>query len=119
MKPATYGPVYALGLYPKLAELFREYGYALAIHGSVSSDFDLIAVPWVEHAADPDNVIEAVTKKFAIELPDDGKPTPKPHSRVAYKVHLSFADCALDISFTTRTNKYWCAPTVTPDVTTK
>jgi hypothetical protein len=102
MKAANYGPVYALGLYPKLAELFREHGYALAIHGSCAADFDLIAVPWVEHAANPDHVIEAVTKKFAIELPDEGKPTTKPHSRIAYKVHLSFADCALDISFTAR-----------------
>ena len=102
MKDANYGPVYALGLYPKLATLFREHGYALAIHGSVAADFDLIAVPWVEHAANPDHVIEAVVKKFAIEMPENHRPVPKPHNRVAYKVHLSFADCALDISFTPR-----------------
>jgi len=27
MKPANNGPFYAAGLYPKLAEVFREHGY--------------------------------------------------------------------------------------------
>src|SRR5271154_4799160 len=45
VKPANNGPFYAAGLYPKLAEVFRSHGYALAVHGSLASDFDLVAVP--------------------------------------------------------------------------
>lgn len=48
MKPANNAPFYAAGLYPKLADIFRSHGYALAVHGSVGTDFDLIAVPWVK-----------------------------------------------------------------------
>lgn len=107
MQSANNGPFYAAGLYPKLAEVFKAHGYALAVHGSVASDFDLIAVPWVEEAGDPTDVIEACLKKFAFDkIPDQRKPTPKPHSRVAYKLHLSFGDCSLDISFTQRTGIY-------------
>lgn len=108
MKPAGYGPFYAAGLYPKLAEIFRSHGYALAVHGSVSTDFDLIAVPWVEEAGEPADVIAECLSKFAFEkLGDQDRPTPKPHSRCAYTLHLSFGDCRLDISFTPRTGNYW------------
>lgn len=107
MKPANYGPFYAAGLYPKLAEVFREHGYALAVHGSIGTDFDLIAVPWTDVAAHPQHVVETILKKFAFEkIPEQEVGSPKPHSRIAYKLHLSFGDCALDISFTPRTGDY-------------
>jgi hypothetical protein len=108
MKPANNGPFYAAGLYPKLAEVFRAHGYALAVHGSVGTDFDLIAVPWVDEAGAPEDIIDECLKKFAFDkVPDSRKPSPKPHSRCAYKLHLSFGDCSLDISFTTRTGNWW------------
>jgi len=107
MKDPNNGPFYAAGLYVKLCKVFREHGYALAVHGSVGTDFDLIAVPWVDEAGDPDAVIEACKAKFAFDgKPHDKQYTPKPHSRIAYKLHLSFGDCSLDISFTPRTGKW-------------
>lgn len=104
MKPATFGPVYALGLYPELAELFRRHGYALAIHGSVARDFDLIAVPWIEEAGEPGDVMAEVFRTFAIVPGYRGEREPgvKPHGRRSYTVSMSFADLALDISFTPR-----------------
>lgn len=103
MKPANYGPFYAAGMYPKLAEVFRSHGYALAVHGSVVTDFDLIAVPWVEQVSDPLVVVEDVMSKFAIgKLSAATNPPDRPHGREAYKLHLSFGDCALDVSFTPR-----------------
>jgi hypothetical protein len=103
MKPANYGPFYAAGLYPKLAEVFRSHGYALAVHGSVGTDFDLIAVPWVDSAGDPDAVIAEVLSSFAVtKFRDQSIPSERPHGRLAYKLALSFGDCALDVSFTPR-----------------
>ena len=100
MKPANYGPFYAAGLYPQLAELFRSHGYALAVHGSIANDFDLIAVPWVEETAPPHQVIREVLQKFSVEMfRDQDVPTQKPHGRVSFKLALSFGNCALDISF--------------------
>ena len=108
MKDANNAPFYAAGLYPKLARVFREHGYALAVHGSVGTDFDLIAVPWVQEAGDPHDVIKAILAKFAFEkIPSQEIPNSKPHSRCAYKLHLSFGDCSLDISFTPRTGEWW------------
>lgn len=107
LKDPNNGPFYAAGLYVKLAKIFREHGYALAVHGSVGTDFDLIAVPWVDEAGDPQAVIAECLKKFAFDGPPEQKEfTPKPHSRIAYKLHLSFGDCSLDISFTPRTGKW-------------
>ena len=102
MKPANYGPFYAAGLYPALAEVFRAHGYALAVHGSVASDFDLIAVPWVEDAGEIADIIADVMKafacsKFALSTDKDGGT--RPHGRTAYKIHMSFGPCALDVSF--------------------
>ena len=102
MKPANNGPLYASGIYPKLAEVFRAHGYALAIHGSVISDFDLIAVPWCEDAADPKTVIDDVCTKLAVGWHGE-QFTAKPHGRMATKLHMSFGECALDISFMPRT----------------
>jgi hypothetical protein len=108
VKPPNNGPLYAAGLYPKLCEVFRAHGYALAVHGSVASDFDLIAVPWCDEAGEPADVIAECLSKFAFDkFPSKDVPTSKPHSRCAYKLHLSFGDCALDISFTPRTGKWW------------
>lgn len=104
MKPATYGPVYALGLYPPLAELFREHGYALAIHGSLARDFDLIACPWHDKAVHPEVVMRDVLAKWAFDTDPgvNGGPKLMPHGRVAYRCHLSYASCYLDISFMPR-----------------
>jgi hypothetical protein len=101
LKPASYGPFYAAGIYPKLADIFRRHGYALAVHGSVQNDFDLIAVPWVENAGEPEAVVTEVNAAFAATFsrPD---PAVRAHGRIAYKLAISFGDCALDISFMPR-----------------
>lgn len=101
LKPATWGPFYAAGLYPKLADIFRRHGYALAVHGSVGTDFDLIAVPWVEDAGEPEAIVREIEDKFAAKFARLGSED-RAHGRITYKVALSFGDCALDISFTPR-----------------
>lgn len=55
MNPATYAPMYA-ALYPSLAEIARTHGWALAVHGTLGRDMDLICVPWTEapHGAGSD-----------------------------------------------------------------
>lgn len=63
MKPPTLAPVY-VGLYPILCEVTREHGYALAVHGTVSNDFDLVAVPWVDTAVDADTLIRKILERI-------------------------------------------------------
>jgi hypothetical protein len=49
MKSPTRAPFYAC-LYHGLCDIARKHGYALAIHGTVTSDLDIIAVPWTDAA---------------------------------------------------------------------
>lgn len=97
-KPApSYAPVYAAALYPDLAKLARGFGYALAVHGSLQRDFDLVAIPWTEDPADPEEVLAAITDQFAIRLL--GGATGKPHGRRAWTISIGHGACALDLSF--------------------
>ena len=99
MKPANLGPFYAAGLYPQIAEICRKHGYALAVHGSLARDFDLIAVPWVETVSEPREVVDELQQTFAFckgHIPPEGKP----HGRIGYSIPFSFGECRMDISFT-------------------
>lgn len=43
MKPANNAPVYC-AIYPGLAEIARNFGYALTVHGSLARDFVKVTV---------------------------------------------------------------------------
>jgi hypothetical protein len=94
----SYAPVYAAALYPQLAEIAREHGYALAVHGSLQRDFDLIGIPWAEHPSDPQTVVDAFTSTFAIRKVD-GPPSDKHHGRRAWTLSIGHGECAIDLSF--------------------
>lgn len=96
-------PVYAAALYPSLAAIAHDHGYALAVHGSVARDFDLIAVPWAEKVSRPATLIEDICAKFAVELIGDN-PGRKNHGRRAYTLSVGFGECAVDLSFLNRMN---------------
>ncbi len=96
LKP-NFGPVYAAALYPDLAGIFQRHGYALAIHGSLARDFDLVAIPWTENPSDPSAILDEVTKEFTIHKCGDFER--KNHGRIAYTLSVGFGSCAVDLSF--------------------
>jgi hypothetical protein len=96
MKPANFAPIYAC-LYPQLAEITRKHGYALAAHGSLARDFDLVCIPWVEAPSKPADVVAEMITSFCIT--QVGEPTYKLHDRLVYTLSLSFGECFLDLSF--------------------
>lgn len=96
MKPANFAPVYAC-LYPELAEIARSHGYAMAVHGSMARDFDLICVPWADTPGKPEAVVDAIISKFAIRK--IGELTPMKHGRMCQTISLKFGEAALDLSF--------------------
>lgn len=101
MKSANYGPVYAAAMYPELAEIARKLGYAMAVHGSLARDFDLICIPWTDQAAHPQAVVDAIMAKFVVKVVG-GPPTQKPHGRQAWSLSIGFGECAIDLSFMPR-----------------
>src|SRR5688572_18648598 len=96
LKP-NYAPIYAAALYPDLAAIFQKHGYALAAHGSLARDFDLIAVPWIEKPSEVKDILNEVTKTFHIKI--IGKPETKYHDRLVYTLSIGFGRCAIDLSF--------------------
>ena len=76
-------------------------GWALALHGSLANDMDIMAMPWVEDAKPVEEMIKAI--EACLTIPKEGhhhetKPFyGKPHGRVVYTIHI-FADFYIDIS---------------------
>lgn len=97
-KPApSFAPVYAAACYPEFAEIARKHGYALAVHGSLARDFDLIAIPWTEKPGTPDEVLDELTATFAVKRIGDW--SDKPHGRRAFTLSVGFGQCAIDLQF--------------------
>lgn len=96
MKPAGYSPVYA-ALYPQFAEITRKHGYALAIHGTMNRDFDVVALPWAETVSTPSVVVAELIKSFA--LTSVGEPTEMRYGRICYTLSIGFGECFADVSF--------------------
>ena len=125
MKPATRAPFYA-SMYHGLCETARKHGYALAIHGTVTADLDLIAVPWTKDAAPAEVVRDALMKHIGavdygdlhrnmgfnenlvqqivtsehagrMEPHDESGACLKPHGRRAWNLYLDHG-CKVDLS---------------------
>jgi hypothetical protein len=96
MKDPSYAPIYC-ALYPELATIARKHGYALAVHGTLGRDMDLICVPWAEAVSEPNAVVYEIISTFAIMCV--GEPSEKKHGRVAWTLSVGFGDCAIDLSF--------------------
>lgn len=78
-------------------------GWALALHGSLNSDMDIMAMPWVEDAKPVEVMIQSLINLFGKEnvwheYNMNKKPfTEKPHNRNTYTISI-WADFHLDIS---------------------
>jgi len=96
MKAANFAPVYAC-LYPQLAEIARKHGYALAVHGSMARDFDLVCIPWVENPSEPKIVVDEMVGTFAITQKEETTVTH--HGRMIFTLPVKFGECFIDLSF--------------------
>ena len=97
MKPANYAPIYC-AMYPKLAEIARKHGYALAVHGSMGRDFDLICIPWTDSPATSDVVVAEIEATFHTRCVG-GPPDFRAHGRQVWTLSIGFGECFLDLSF--------------------
>ena len=78
----------------------RDRGYAIALHGSLAKDIDLVAIPWTDDAVPPDDLVADILKKFEWFLnPDSNDPELKPHGRKAWSLHsVEFESTWIDFS---------------------
>lgn len=111
MKPVSPAAAYA-ALLPDLVAAAREVGYALAPHGSMARDLDVIAVPWTDEAGSADQLVMRLLSVTGGHLADGGSgdgaggtvrvngdaPRAKPHGRLAYVLWLGHTGLYLDLS---------------------
>lgn len=92
---------------PGLQLAARGCGYALAVHGSLARDIDLIAVPWSAAAEKPDLLVQRLCGALsaflgrAISLRGDDW-IAKPHGRRALIIILPGACPEIDLSIMPR-----------------
>lgn len=93
---------------PLLQAVARNHGYALAVHGSMATDLDLVAVPWVDDADDAEVLVEALRVAVNGWIRNDPNayehdyvnrnPEPKPHGRRAWSIYIGEGAIYLDVS---------------------
>lgn len=102
-RPCTYEPMtkeYYGVLINALRHVAYRYGYALAVHGSLKTDIDLLAAPWRDGAVDAASLVEAIrsTAEKIIgvarirDIEKDRLPEKKPHGRLAWSLYLTAFD---------------------------
>lgn len=84
---------------PDIKEACETCGYAIAVHGSLKRDIDLVAVPWSDFATSAEVLIYWIEKYTGLFYIDDGtNPTIKPHGRKAWTLHQHGFRTYFDIS---------------------
>lgn len=89
LSAAVCGKVLELAIAP-MRLVARQHGYALAVHGSLARDIDLVAVPWIESAKDPEALLENL-RGAAMGIFGAARLTEwseKPHGRRAQSIHV-------------------------------
>lgn len=98
------------GIVGQVRAAARRKGYALAVHGSLLRDIDLLAVPWVPRAAGPRGLLREIvktlerTKTAGTVFVPRKQPTVKPHGRLAWSIHLGFGQY-IDLSVMPRPSR--------------
>ncbi|MFW1012115.1 hypothetical protein ACXITX_22810 [Vibrio parahaemolyticus] len=97
----SYAPLYC-AMYPDLAKLVKGHGYALAVHGSLQRDFDLICIPWTDNPSETKVVVNEIEQEFAVK--QVGEPDIALHKRERYTLSIGYGECFMDLSFMPSTN---------------
>lgn len=81
-------PVFYLAFLPGMVEVAKQHGYALAVHGSLARDFDLIAVPWTDAAGSCEDLIRALMDHTGARMRHRQDWELKPHQRRCFCLYL-------------------------------
>lgn len=87
-------------LYPLFRLKALELGYTLALHGSMANDMDLVAIPWIENAANELELVTAISDCIGKTIWKENhfkNPKDQPHNRVTYTLSI-YSDWYIDLS---------------------
>lgn len=98
---ATNGkPIFYACVYEDLRKSALDCGWALGLHGSLSNDMDIMAMPWTEDAKPVEEMIQALSDCFSGSPFKDEHTIPhygKPNNRVVYTISI-YSDFYLDVN---------------------
>lgn len=103
LAPVIVKPIHAKpSLYSFYFEVIKEiglkYGYNIVLHGSMSRDLDLIAIPWEENIGDKEKMIDEIAEIIGGNLLMQNRSVDniegdrfciKPHGRIVYIINLN------------------------------
>lgn len=88
----NYGKaIFYATIYEDLKRVAEESGWALALHGSLNNDMDLMAMPWTEDATSIEVLIQNISDLFATSPFKEGHVKAyraKPNNRVVYTISI-------------------------------
>lgn len=93
-------PEFYTVLYVDMKRVAIELGYTLAMHGSLHSDMDLIAVAWVEEAKPVEDLVSAINTCLGKTVWSDHNLKSgeiKPNGRLCYTLSIG-SDWYIDLS---------------------
>lgn len=99
-------------LYASFRKAALECGYALALHGSMIHDLDLIAVPWVDDATDFETLVSKLSDCISETIWKDHhlkSASVKPHGRIAYTLSI-YSDWHIDLCIMPRITSKSASP---------
>lgn len=82
--PVVIDPDYAAFL-TKSRIIAKQEGYAIAIHGSLTRDFDLVAIPWIQDCRKPVNLVTRLCFNTGWKT-QDGDPIEREHGRLVWSL---------------------------------
>jgi hypothetical protein len=88
-------------LLPAFRQAAAADGYAIAVHGSMSRDIDLVAVPWSNSAIPADRLVEnlvSVARDLMGGACLNGDTSERPHGRRSYTIVLAGSIPWIDLS---------------------
>lgn len=90
-------PAYYSILWMQMTKTANRCGYALALHGSMGRDLDLVAIPWIDECDSKEELIQKLCKKHGLTEGNSAQKN-KPHGRRAYVLMLPGFGHYVDLS---------------------
>ncbi len=89
--------VFYAAIYSDLKTAALAHGWALGLHGSLNSDMDIMAMPWVEDASPLNVMIDSLRECFTEPMEIIVDTNTKPNNRIVITLNI-WADFYLDIN---------------------
>ena len=78
--------------FPEIRQIAAECGWAIGVHGSITHDLDLMAMPWTENHTTADELAQRLTdtnEPHFLRPYEKSKPGDKPNGRIVYTIFMS------------------------------